>query len=586
MLPLPDASAFPAQLVATPHWAPYKLILRDGVRTKLPLNPHDRSGAKSNDPTTWGTFAEAHKLAKMFGYGVGFFLAPPYVGVDADHCLDPETGQLTPIATSVFGSLDTYTEVSVSGDGVKAIALGKKPGGRCRRNGLALEIYEERRFFALTGQRLDDAPLAINDCQEAIEHIYGAAFGSERPPSAPRTPGTVVDEDERDVVAWLDEHRPKFGPLWRGDTSAYDSPSSADQALCNILAWRVGGDAARVESIFAQSGLVREKWEQRPDYRTRTIEKAINGVTRFWEPSGSRLAPNVGELSRGNSGDETATEAELRARVAVLERENAEWQRRHASAQRMLANIMQIRRNPHIKAERDTLTACILDIAAEQANGRADAEGWVRQPAQRVADAVGKKSAAARTHRARGEEWGLLQLKIVAEHDPKTGQRRTVTYARTTAPPDEAIDKLVSIAPTREQTWGGKREPCQNCGSENTHRETRIVCDDCGHVSKPITSVVSALVEPMYEVIDQEEVYEVVPEASTEPEEQDDWDPYECNAPGCVRPIVIGQRYCGQHRHLGLNTVSSTGKIHCRDLTPAPPPRVVRPPISTAGGTP
>ena len=57
----------------------------------------------------------------------------------------------------------------------------------------------------------------------------------------------------------------------RGEIAGYPSHSEADLALCNLLAFWTGGDPARMERLFAQSGLVRAKWRNRPDYRERTI---------------------------------------------------------------------------------------------------------------------------------------------------------------------------------------------------------------------------------------------------------------------------------------------------------------------------
>ena len=69
----------------------------------------------------------------------------------------------------------------------------------------------------------------------------------------------------------------KFIALFdKGDISGYGSPSEADQALCNILAFYTGGDMDQMDSLFRQSKLYRDKWD-REDYRTSTIENAIKG---------------------------------------------------------------------------------------------------------------------------------------------------------------------------------------------------------------------------------------------------------------------------------------------------------------------
>lgn len=77
----------------------------------------------------------------------------------------------------------------------------------------------------------------------------------------------------------------KFRRLWLGDTSGYDSHSEADQALCNLLAFWTGGDTHRMERLFAKSGLVREKWDDRPEYRERTIQTAVLDCSVFYSES-------------------------------------------------------------------------------------------------------------------------------------------------------------------------------------------------------------------------------------------------------------------------------------------------------------
>jgi len=71
----------------------------------------------------------------------------------------------------------------------------------------------------------------------------------------------------------------KFEALFdRGDVHAYHGgdDSKADLALLGILAWWTQ-DEAQLESLFWDSSLVNSKWETRPDYRHRTIRRALAG---------------------------------------------------------------------------------------------------------------------------------------------------------------------------------------------------------------------------------------------------------------------------------------------------------------------
>jgi primase-polymerase (primpol)-like protein len=68
-----------------------------------------------------------------------------------------------------------------------------------------------------------------------------------------------------------------FALLWSGDwQTRYGSQSEADLALCGFLAFWCNGDAERVDGLFRQSGLYREKWE-RNDYRQWTLTRACTG---------------------------------------------------------------------------------------------------------------------------------------------------------------------------------------------------------------------------------------------------------------------------------------------------------------------
>jgi primase-polymerase (primpol)-like protein len=58
------------------------------------------------------------------------------------------------------------------------------------------------------------------------------------------------------------ENGAKFGRLWRGDTSGYDSHSEADMALCCLLAFWTGRDPRRIDELFRRSGLLRKKWDE------------------------------------------------------------------------------------------------------------------------------------------------------------------------------------------------------------------------------------------------------------------------------------------------------------------------------------
>src|SRR4051812_23309337 len=103
----PNVETIPLELRLRDQWVVYTPIRRTGDPrpTKKPLNPRDGSPASTTDPATWGSFAQAraaHATGDYAGVGYVFSAADPYVGIDLDHCRDPETGVIEPWAAELL----------------------------------------------------------------------------------------------------------------------------------------------------------------------------------------------------------------------------------------------------------------------------------------------------------------------------------------------------------------------------------------------------------------------------------------------------------------------------------------------------
>jgi hypothetical protein len=90
----------------------------------------------------------------------------------------------------------------------------------------------------------------------------------------------------------------KFEALWEGDTNGYASHSEADQALISLLAFYTQ-DEAQLDSLYQRSNLCREKWINRPDYRRRTIQRALSNLADTYTPSddGARMVVGTGHAN-------------------------------------------------------------------------------------------------------------------------------------------------------------------------------------------------------------------------------------------------------------------------------------------------
>jgi putative DNA primase/helicase len=266
------------------QWVCWRREERDGKPTKVPYSPRSGSRARSDDHETWGTFAEAREARRDASYdGIGFVFTAddPFCGVDLDGCVDPETGEIEPWAAEVLAKLDSYAELSPSGTGLHVIVRAALPEGR-RRNG-KVEMYDRGRFFTVTGDHLPGTPRSIEDRQEQIEALHARFFPRESPAKGSNAPSDGPTDAEILRRAMSAANGARFAALWSGDRSRYASDSEADLALCSMLAFWVGPDEKRIASLFARSGLMREKWN-RDDYRRRTIARALDGVKEFHSP--------------------------------------------------------------------------------------------------------------------------------------------------------------------------------------------------------------------------------------------------------------------------------------------------------------
>jgi hypothetical protein len=301
----------PAELRERPQWVgwryePRKRKGKPDEWTKVPYRADGAGRAKSDDPATWATFAEAITAADFLGLdGVGYVLSAddPYVGSDLDECLDGDT--LHPDAAAIVAALDSYTEVSPGGHGVKVIVRGSLDGFPRRRKpraswGDEFAVYDRERFFTTTGLLLRGCPSTIGPRQEQLDQVLELVFGKQAPPAAPLPP-QPLDVDDQALLdrAFSARNGDAFRRLHDGDTTGYASPSEADLAYCRTAAFWTDRDPSRIDAWLRSSSLYRSKWE-RVDYRESTIAKAIEGTTDTYTPAEGSDEPKPLRTLRGD----------------------------------------------------------------------------------------------------------------------------------------------------------------------------------------------------------------------------------------------------------------------------------------------
>ena len=306
----------PSDLADRDRWVCWTEQERGGKYTKIPVDPHTDDFASATDPETWGTLDDArdcHAGGGVDTAGIGFVFAPEdtICGIDLDDARDPETGEPEPWARDIIQTLDSFTEVSPSGTGYHIYLHGIVPDGGNRKGDV--EIYDRDRFFTFTGDHVDPTPHTVNQRNDSLADVhaeYVADDDADDADAGVTPPSGDVDLSDRELLekARDADNGDTFDALWRGNTSGYPSHSEADMALCNLLAFWTGGDRQRMDQLFRESGLMRDKWDEQrgsQTYGELTVDKAVSGQSDYYEPgSSSSTVGDGGTLvsSSGSSG--------------------------------------------------------------------------------------------------------------------------------------------------------------------------------------------------------------------------------------------------------------------------------------------
>lgn len=179
-----DFNALPAELRAL------RFVLWDyrstngGKPAKIPTRPNGQN-ASSTDPSTWTSFDEARAAYERGSRsGVGVPLGEEgngYFFVDLDNCCDAN-GQLDEEARRIVSSLNTYSERSPSGKGVRCILRGG-PKIRSVNRGAGVDLFSIGQYVTLTGHHIPESPTEIADADKELDDLikqYGPQSKARR----------------------------------------------------------------------------------------------------------------------------------------------------------------------------------------------------------------------------------------------------------------------------------------------------------------------------------------------------------------------------------------------------------------------
>lgn len=266
----------------------------NGRVTKKPINAKTGSYAQSNNPDTWSDYETALRESEKYS-GIGFMLGDGIFGIDLDdvrndidrYLKDDDDDNLVAEFVDLMGS---YSEVSVSGNGIHIIAKGELPeGGRRKGN---VEVYDSGRFFVMTGKAIGGYKHIVDDSDYGkINYLHNKYIASNEPsrkfnPSSDYGNGLPVEKIIE--IASNSKNGLRFKLFLNGGWEQfYSSQSEADMAFANDLAFWTNRDYQMMDSIFRQSSLYRDKWDRKTGdstYGDITLNKAIRECSNVFNP--------------------------------------------------------------------------------------------------------------------------------------------------------------------------------------------------------------------------------------------------------------------------------------------------------------
>jgi hypothetical protein len=184
---IPPTALSIAGLAHLPRFVVWHEELRNGKPTKVPYDPKKMRMAKSDDPATWGTRADADAVApRIVGAnkgGIGIQLGDigdgrALGGIDLDTCRNAG-GNFDSWAIDLMERLGTYAEISQSCTGAKLFFIydpadlpqlraamapsrwGKQWKRGCGEHPPAIELYLGNRYFTVTEDLVSGMPTEL-----------------------------------------------------------------------------------------------------------------------------------------------------------------------------------------------------------------------------------------------------------------------------------------------------------------------------------------------------------------------------------------------------------------------------------------
>jgi hypothetical protein len=212
----------------------------DGAPIKRPRIAGTPIFGSKTDPAHWRSFAVVRDAVRRFGGYPYLVVTPddPYALIDFDKCRDPLTGELTPWVCGYLDRLGTYSEVSTSGTGVRAVVKSDRHFKSCKAakmDGRAVEVYAHGHGCIMTGKTLNDAQIR-SDVDDVLDELRAdvAPVAAPRPAYRRKHGGPESRIEDMPIPGLLSKWLPDACGIkayvacpWSEDHSSYSGASEA-----------------------------------------------------------------------------------------------------------------------------------------------------------------------------------------------------------------------------------------------------------------------------------------------------------------------------------------------------------------------
>jgi hypothetical protein len=281
-----------APLTALPNWVVWRWgRSKAGKWTKVPFRPYRPSQrAKNNDPGTWGSYDTALNICRAAGAdGIGFcLLDSEFAAFDLDKCRDPATGAVDEWARALVERVGSYTEITVSGTGLRIIGRGTGPELQRKQgvdvwasgSGGSLETYRQtERYIVMTGNPLPGSAAELTNIDHHIDEVVAELEkASSSKARAPKANGRATEDPTQDEIEQL---------IRCGDDGDGDRSAHVWHVCCEMLRRGHTSEAIAARLLDRGNRISDHVYDQgKPEeYAARQVARAAAEVT-FSRPEG------------------------------------------------------------------------------------------------------------------------------------------------------------------------------------------------------------------------------------------------------------------------------------------------------------